>query len=94
MYEFRYPNITGKTTEEKVAQIGSYLYQFVEQLQWAVESINTNTNVVVSSSSHRSGASSGAITNTPIDSQATFNAIKALIIKSADIVDAYYEEIT
>ena len=93
MYEFRYPNITGKTTEEKVAQIGSYLYQFVEQLQWAVESLNTNTNVVVSSTSHRSGTPSATATNTPIDSQETFNAIKALIIKSADIVDAYYTEI-
>lgn len=93
MYEFRYPNITGKTTEEKVTQIGSYLYQFVEQLQWAVESINTNTNVVVSSTSHKSGTPTRATSNTPIDSQETFNAIKALIIKSADIVEAYYEVI-
>jgi hypothetical protein len=31
--------------------------------------------------------------STPPDATATFNAIKSLIIKSADIVDAYYQEI-
>lgn len=91
MFDFRYPNITGKTTEEKVAQIGSYLHQFVEQLQWAMDSINTNTNVVVSSTASKSASTTAATGNAIIDSQATFNAIKSLIIKSADIVEAYYD---
>jgi hypothetical protein len=92
MFDFRYPNITGKSTAEKVAQIGSYLHQFVEQLQWAMDSINTNTNVIVSPASN-SSKSAAPTANTAIDSQATFNAIKSLIIKSADIVEAYYDVI-
>lgn len=32
----RYPNITGVTPEEQVAQMRSYLHQLVDQLNWAL----------------------------------------------------------
>ena len=32
----RYPNISGKTEAEQIAQIKSYLHQLVDQLNWAL----------------------------------------------------------
>lgn len=86
--ELRLPNITGLTEREQLSQVKSYLYQLVGQLQFALNNIDATA--------------SNAIVNTPkispistqnISPQATFDAVKSLIIKSADIVDAYYEEI-
>lgn len=86
--ELRLPNITGMTEREQLSQVKSYLYQLVEQLQWALNNLDTTTG--------------NAIANTPkttpksqlqIDSRATFDSIKSLIIKSSEIVDAYYEKI-
>lgn len=36
MMNFRYPNITGKTPEEQLSQMRSYLHQLVDQLNWAL----------------------------------------------------------
>lgn len=89
-YNFRLPNITATTPEGKLQQMQSFLYQTVEQLNWAMNAIQT-------------GASSGgvAVQTTPggstqekPDSLATFNDIKSLIIKSAEIVNSYYETIS
>ena len=67
----------------------SYLYQTVEQLNWALNAIGTGSgNVVIQNAEangNTGGAESGNISN--------FNEIKSLIIKSADIVNAYYEKI-
>ena len=89
MMDIRLPNITGKTEAEQIAQIRSYLHQLVEQLNWglnAVESYqsgNTSAPVVYKQSEN----------STQQDAVDTFNSIKALIIKSADIVKAYEETI-
>lgn len=81
--DLRYPNITGKTEAEQMAQMRSYLHQLVEQLNWALNAAesyqggNTSAPVVVNG-------------NVPAnEAQETFDSIKALIIKSADIVKAY-----
>lgn len=91
MIDLRLPNIKGVTEREQLKEIKGYLYQLTEQLQFALNSINTSSSQVVTNipivSSPVSTASTGAST------QATFNSIKSLIIKSAEIVDAYYEEI-
>ena len=87
--DLRYPNITGKTEAEQMAQVRSYLHQLVEQLNWA---LNT-------AEAYQSGNTSAAVAynkgkdETPQDAENTFNSIKALIIKSADIVKAYEETI-
>ena len=87
--DLRYPNITGKTETEQLGQVKSYLHQLVEQLNWA---LNTAEN-------YQSGKPSTAVVFnnsenlTPKEAQATFDSIKALIIKSADIVNAYEETI-
>ena len=38
---FRYPNISGATEREQIAQIKSYLHQLVEQLNYAVPSLGS-----------------------------------------------------
>lgn len=85
--EIRLPNITGGSTESQLAQLKSYLYQMVGQLNYAlatVESAAATSNTVNSSST---------ASNQKEDPAASFNSIKALIIKSADIVTAYHDEI-
>lgn len=86
--DIRLPNIDAKTETEK--QIKSYLIQLAEQLQWALQNIDTSNSSVVVAPVSRSLMPSSSGVASP---EATFGAIKALIIKSADIVDAYYEEI-
>lgn len=95
--DIRLPNITGTTDREKLTQMQGYLFQLVEQLNWALQNIDT-TNVAVATSSKVSQPTSGITTAgsqaSVADPQVTFNSIKSLIIKSADIVDAYYQEVS
>lgn len=83
----RLPNINGRTDSEQLSQIRSYLYQFAGQLQWALSTIESG------------GSSSAVVQNTGSasikkeDPVSNFNQLKGLIIKSADIVNAYYEKI-
>lgn len=88
-YDLRLPNVTGATEKEKVVQIERYLRSLVEQLQWALNNIDASNQNVVSST-----PKSLTPSNKPaVDANSTFNAIKHLIIKSADIVEAYHDEI-
>lgn len=87
--ELRLPNIQGGTAAEQVAQMKSYMYQLVEQLNWALNTVESaqsgNTSAPV--------AYQGSKPSTAQEAEDTFNSIKALIIKSADIVKAYEETI-
>ena len=85
--DIRLPNINGRTDSEQLAQIKSYLYQFAGQLQWALKTVETgsSTNIVQQNSAGISVAKE--------DPVSSFNQLKGLIIKSADIVSAYYEKI-
>lgn len=88
--ELRLPQINGKTDREQLAQIKSYLYQMAQQLQWALNNVSQSSgNVVVQKPSGNTAA-----LPTDAAAQTTFNAIKSMIIKSADIVNAYYQEIS
>lgn len=93
--EIRLPQINSNTNKGQLTQIKSYLYQLAEQLNWALANVDdtagTSDNFV------QSGSAITSFSNySPEDAQAanTFNSIKGLIIKSADIVDAFYEEIS
>ncbi len=86
--DIRLPNINAKTEAEQ--QIKSYLIQLAEQLQWALKNVDTSNNTVIVTPTPKSLKSSSETTASP---EATFGSIKALIIKSAEIVNAYYEEI-
>lgn len=89
--EIRLPNIAGQSEKEQLAQLKSYLYQLVEQLQYAFDNIDTGNNV--SPGHTQPQVVTYQASASPVNPEATFNAIKSLIIKSADIVDAYYDEI-
>lgn len=93
MINLRYPNITGSNPTEQMAQMRSYLHQLVDQLQWAMGNIESNNTSSVVVSSSTSPKSAEPPKQTSVDAKAAFDAVKPYIIKSADIVSAYYDEI-
>ena len=89
-YDIRLPNITGTTDREQLEQIKSYLYQFAEQLQYAVQVIDINTLAVTQQVNTVTNTVANPTTEQKLKQ---FNNLKNLIISSADIVNAYSEEI-
>lgn len=90
--DLRLPSITSGTPDSQMSQIKSYLYQLVEQLNYSLNQIENGGDSAVAESpsaskSYFPSGQSGDIIN-------TFNAMKTLIIKSTDIINAYYEEIS
>lgn len=86
--DIRLPNITGKTDAEQLAQIKSYLYQFAGQLQWALKTVESgsSTNIVLQQ------GSSGKEVKQDVQTS-NFNQLKALIIKTADVVEVFEEKV-
>ena len=83
--DIRLPNINAQTTEGQMAQMQSYMHQLVQQLNWAFNTVSNAqsgnaSNIVMEKQSEEIS---------PEEAEDTFNSIKALIIKSADIVRAY-----
>lgn len=94
-FNFKVPNLTAPTPEGKLLQMHSFLYQTVEQLNWALNTLETGTGTGGTIGIAAAGGNNGNNGNTGSnDNIAKFNDIKALIIKSADIVNAYYEKIS
>lgn len=87
--DIRYPNITAQDSSTQLLQVKSYLHQLVDQLNWALKNVEGGTSGSAVYMSNASAAAGG----TDAKSKATFNSIKALIMKSADIVNAYYDQI-
>ncbi len=87
--DFRLPNITAKDEAGQLIQMKSYLHQLVEQLNYAMKTVEGGSSGYVA---YQSKAAS-AVGSEDAKAQATFNDIKSLIIKSADIVNAYYDTI-
>lgn len=95
--EIRLPNITGASEKEQLQQIKSFLYQHCEQLQWALNHIDTEGTSSVASTVRYEGNQIVRVPaeDTPSgDAQPSFNEIKSLIIKSAEIADAFYEKVS
>ena len=90
MSEYRYPNITGTTEAEQLSQIKSYLFQLTTQLNLAKQATDEKikTYEVTLSQSNTQEKTDDE------KAKDTFFAVKNLIIKSADIVNAYYDVIT
>lgn len=86
----RLPNINGLSEKEQLAQIRSYLHQLVGELEFAFSTLGTSSDSIVIPS--KRGSSSESSTN--MSGSAMFSVLKPLIIKSADIVDAYYEKLS
>lgn len=93
-FDIRLPNINAASESEQLTQIRSYLYQFAEQMKWAIDTIDSgNSTSIFNANTGKAVGSSGGATANKQNEISNFDSIKALIIKSADIVDAYYEEI-
>lgn len=90
-YDIRFPNITGENQTVQLKQMQSYLHQLVEQLNWALNAIDKQASPDSSLTVNTVG---GGASKTDKSPEATFSEIKSLIIKSADIVNAYSEEIS
>jgi predicted nucleic acid-binding Zn-ribbon protein len=75
----------------------TYIHQLVDELKWALNTIESpqgNVVIVQHKGNTNSGVGTIGMDELNEDSvQAHFNEIKPLIIKSADIVNAYYEVI-
>lgn len=90
--QIKTPNITASNDREKLQQLQSYLFQMAQQLQWAFDNIDSGSAGVVApqvNSSYYGRNSAGG--KSPAEN---FADIKALIIKSADIVNAYSDAIS
>ena len=89
MISFRLPEINAPTADGQLRQLRSYLYQLTEQLNLAMQSVDEEM------SKQKTTISSAAESaESPEGNLKTFNSVKALIIKSADIINAYTDEIT
>lgn len=90
-YNILLPNITASTDAGKLQQMQSFMHQLVEQLNWALNSIDSISGTpTVTTGTAKPTAQNDTSKDDPISN---FNSIKGLIIKSADIVNAYYEKI-
>lgn len=88
MIDIRLPNITASTDSGKLQQMQSYMLQLVQQLNWALNTVESaQMDSSIPAVKYESKPSS------PKEAEETFNSIKALIIKSADIVKAYEDTI-
>ena len=85
------PNITAADDRQRLQQIQSYLYRMAGQLQWAFDHLQAGTLPVSASQPARNAGKQAGAKEDPVS---TFAALKNLIIKSADIVNAYYDEIS
>ena len=88
--EFRLPSLTASDVPGQIRQLHGFLRQTVEQLNWALGQIDTT------SAAQNQPQTQQQTQTQPQSTQATveqFANLKGLIIKSADIVSAYYETI-
>lgn len=92
--ELRMPNIMGNEREQLI-QIRSYLYQLIPQFQWALNNVETSGQSETAAVNAVQQAMKGTVASSgsPVNAGLTFEKLKPLIIKSAEIVEAYYEEI-
>ena len=92
MTELRLPQITGRTEREQLEQMKAYMFQLTRDLNFALKVVKANETQTKQMT--QGGAENGSQTTTEQESaMETFSKVKNLIIKSADIVNAYYEVI-
>lgn len=75
----RYPNITGGTEREQLSQVKSYLYQLVEQLNYALPTIGTGDGSTQSASSGTHEVQGGEL---------SYYELKSLIVHELQQIDA------
>lgn len=87
MIDIRLPSITATDDSGKLQQITSYLYQMRDELNFALKDTDAKIQTA-----QIALANSNAKKKSDIEEAVDeFNKVKNLIIKSADIVNAYYD---
>lgn len=84
MINIRLPNITANTEREQLIQVKSYLHQLVQELNWALSTIESGNST----------ATAKATSANPVTKEemaTSYNELRSLIIKSANTVSAYSE---
>ena len=85
------PQQLSGSDREQLQGMKTYLYQLAQELQFALGTVEKQiTSVQDTAANAQREVRSVSESQTP---KAQFSGLKALIIKSADIVEAYYEEI-
>lgn len=79
------PNITATTDAGRLQQLQSYMHQLAQQLNWALNTVEAVRQSPIPVPENKALPAKEA--------ESTFESIKALIIKSADIVKAYEDTI-
>lgn len=87
------PRINAQDADGQLVQLKSYVYQLVEQLNWALNNIDRTSEATITTIKEMAASKSGG-TMSDDEAVTTFNSIKSLIIKSADIVNSYSEQIS
>lgn len=82
------PDINGKTPQQQLEQMKTYLYQLVSYLQVTQGTANNAETQAL-----QRYVPAGIAQGSGVDPQ-SWAAVKALIIKSADIVEAFYQEMS
>ena len=86
MTNIRLPNITASTEREQLMQVKSYLHQLVQELNWALSSLEAGK------SGNNAVKTAGGKAVTQEEFATSYNSLKSLIIKSAEMVQLYSEE--
>lgn len=79
-YILRLPSINAPTDTEKIEQLRTYLYQTVKDIEFSLNALESNASPVM-------------VQQRDIDVNSIFPVIKQLIIRSTDILNAYYDVI-
>lgn len=86
MINIRLPNITAPTEQGQLLQVKSYLHQLVQELNWALTTIESGSSTTAKAKQ----ATSNGVTQQQLTT--SYNELRSLIIKSAETVTAYSQE--
>ena len=91
MIDIRLPNITATDPAAQLSEVRSYLYQMVEQLNWALNTLDTGSvtangnTAVISNSNGNAGDGGGTMSSEVLEN---FGSLKSLIIKTAEAANS------
>ena len=84
--EIRLPELSGGTAEEQLGRMRNYLFNLAQQLQFAFDQVSQPTGPVP-------GSNVQAAQGKTAESGVNVSAIKALIIKSAEITEHFQQQV-
>ena len=89
----RLPNVKAQSTQGQVSEIKQYLFQLANELNFALNETEKRIATAEGNLTGDTTKSNSSANNGENTAQNNFLAVKDLIIKSADIVNSFYEVI-